>query len=306
MLSPDQLVALPKPNCAPVHPALYDSTVISKSVKAIVLPVRPTLYSAQSLAAFLRRKTVATLPELARALGGASHVTVARKLKQLGHLSSYSHRGKYYALPESARFDSLGLWCHDNRVRFSSHGSLRATALALVASSETGFRPAELDALLGVRTINTLALLTRNHKLSRVRLNRRTLYCSPDPDRQRLQVSARRIQEAGQPFPAPPDPHLVKAPAAAAIALFCSLLNEKQRRLFGGLVSLLCGHGGDLRAAALLDLHRSTVSRGRHELTSGDIETRRVRRPGAGRKPLQEKALDDRAAAATGPPRNCR
>lgn len=252
--------------------------------------MRPTIYSADTLADILRRKTVATLPELASALGGASPATVARKLKQLGHLSSYSHSGRFYALPESARFDSLGLWCHDNRVRFSSHGTLRATALALVGDSAAGFRPAELDSLLGVRTIDTLALLARNAKLARVRLHGRTLYCSADLARRQLQTAARRVQEAGQPFPAPPEPHLVEAPVAAAIALFCSLLNEKQRRLFAGLVSLLCGHGGDLRAAALLGLHRSTVSKGRHELASGDIDTHRVRRKGAGRKPLQKKS----------------
>ncbi len=124
-----------------------------------------------------------------------------------------------------------------------------------------------------------------------MRLRGRTLYCSADPARQQLQIAARRIQEAGQPFPPPPEPQLVEASVAAAIALFCSLLNEKQRRLFAGLVSLLCGHGGDLRAAALLGLHRSTVSRGRHELASGDVDTDRVRRKGAGRKPLQKKPL---------------
>ena len=78
---------------------------------------------------------------------------------------------------------------------------------------------------------------------------------------------------------------------AAAIAVFCSVLNEKQRRLFAGLASLLCGRGGDRRAAALLGLHRKTVAKGRRQLTTGDVEADRVRKRDGGRKPLQENTL---------------
>lgn len=251
--------------------------------------MRPPSFSSETIADFLRRETVATLPQLSAALGNASVSTVARKLKSLGYISSYSHRRSFYALRESARFDSLGLWSH-RQIRFSAHGTLRATAQALVDSSQLGFRPAELDDLLGVRTIDTLALLVRKGQLARVRYRGRSLYCSADPVRQQRQVDARRIQRADPTtFPAPPDPARTNSALAAAIALFCSVLDEKQRRLFAGLASLLCGRGGDRRSAALLGLHRKTVAKGRRQLATGDVEPERVRKPGGGRKSLQKK-----------------
>src|SRR5271156_818258 len=42
-----------------------------------------------------------------------ANLTVFRKLKPLDYLTSYTHRGRYYALRESARFDDDGLWSHD-------------------------------------------------------------------------------------------------------------------------------------------------------------------------------------------------
>ena len=75
----------------------------------------------------------------------------------------------------------------------------------------------------------------------------------------------------------------------AAIVLFCSLLDERQRRLYAGLEALKLGHGGDRRVADLLGLDPGTVARGRKQLLAGDVERQRVRRPGGGRPPLEKK-----------------
>ena len=52
----------------------------------------------------------------------------------------------------------------------------------------------------------------------------------------------------------------------AAIVLFFSVLDEKQRRLYAGLEALKTGRGGDARIAELLGLDGGTVARGRREL----------------------------------------
>ena len=75
----------------------------------------------------------------------------------------------------------------------------------------------------------------------------------------------------------------------AAIVLFFSLLDEKQRRLYAGLEALKTGRGGDARIAELLGLDAGTVARGRHELLAQDIEVERVRKAGAGRKAVEKK-----------------
>jgi hypothetical protein len=73
--------------------------------------MRPLTFHAQALRKHLRRHKIATLPELKSALGTAADLTVFRKLKLLDYLSSYTHRGRYYALRETVRFDDAGLWC---------------------------------------------------------------------------------------------------------------------------------------------------------------------------------------------------
>ena len=247
--------------------------------------MRPVTFTADRLAEALHGMTIATLPDLCAVLGNCSASTVKRKLKQLDYLSSYSHRGRFYALRARAHFDAHGLWFH-NGIRFSSHGTLRTSARTLVEASPLGYRAVELDGVLQVRTIDALAHLVRSGDLARVRIQGRSVYCSADPKRQQHQVAARRIQHAGSAvLLSPPDPTQTDSALSAAIALFCSVLNEKQRRLFAGLISLWGGYGGDQHAASVLGLHRKTVRKGRLELTSGELEVNRIRKPGGGRKP---------------------
>ena len=75
----------------------------------------------------------------------------------------------------------------------------------------------------------------------------------------------------------------------AAIVLFYSLLDERQRRLYAGLEAMKVGHGGDAQVAELLGIDPGTVARGRQELLAGDVPPGRVRRPGGGR-PSTKKA----------------
>jgi hypothetical protein len=54
--------------------------------------------------------------------------------------------------------------------------------------------------------------------------------------------------------------------AKAIVVLFCSLLDERQRRLYAELESLKLGQGGDAYIASLLGMDSHTVARGRQEL----------------------------------------
>ena len=247
--------------------------------------MRPVTFCAATLAVALERLGVATMPQLVDALGSPSRGTVFRKLRELDILSSYSHSGQYYTLRASADFNAHGLWAHGT-IRFSTHGTLRATVAALTASAPRGWRAGELDELVGVNARGALRYLVQDGQLTCVKIDGRSLYCATDPARQRQQIAARRT--AGQTVTlAEP---LAEPPARLAVAAdrFVGLLDERQRRLFAGLLSLLCGHGGDKRAAAWLGSHPKTVSKGRRELARGPVALPHghVRRPGGGRKPL--------------------
>ena len=249
--------------------------------------MRPIVFSSKSIAELLLNQTIATMPELASALGNCSSSTVSRKLNQIDYLTSYSHSGKYYALRECADFDDHGLWFF-NGICFSRYGTLRCTVQHLVKSSLFGYSPAELDEVLKVRTIDVLTSLVKNDKLSRARFQGRTVYYAGESERQHVQIEARRIQQSGMPIPVFNETN----PAiAASVALFKNLLNEKQKRLFAGLISLFWGYGGDKHVAKWLGMNRKTVRRGRKELNVGDVDPNRVRKKGGGRHSLQKKTL---------------
>jgi len=72
-------------------------------------------------------------------------------------------------------------------------------------------------------------------------------------------------------------------------ALFYSLLDEQQRRLYAGLESLAWGHGGEQRMAQFFGVDADTVARGQAELLSGQVLRGRVRRAGGGRPAVEKK-----------------
>ena len=224
------------------------------------------------------------------ALGArVSRRTAFRKLKDLHARTSYSHRGGYYTLDELADFDEHGLWAFAD-VRFSRAGTLVATAEAFVNHAEAGHFVDELDNRLGVGTQDALRKLVGDGRLTRHKLAGQFLYCATDHAQETHQLRARRLLMAtpglGRPLP---DADLMPEELRAAIVLFASLLDERQRRLFAGLESLKCGWGGDRRIASLLGIDPSTVATGRRQLVERDVEVDRVRRAGGGRPPTEKK-----------------
>ena len=249
---------------------------------------RKPQYSSEDLAKFFKRKKIATMDELKRALGTQVDVTVFRKLKALGYLSSYSDRGRYYTLDRIARFDERGLWAYRG-VHFSKQGTLRRTAEAFVNLSEAGYFADELECVLQVRVKDPLRELSRRGRLSRERVTGRYLYCSSNDRIRTQQLQVRRLHEEQRSLGPPLGEAVSSDEVRAAVVLFFSLLDEQQRRLYAGLESLKWGHGGDRQVARLLALDVATIAKGRHDLLAGDVLSDRIRKPGGGRKPLEKK-----------------
>jgi hypothetical protein len=251
--------------------------------------MRPTEFSATFLVELLRGQKIATLPELMAAMGANSRRTVFRKLKELHYRTSYSHRGRYYTLDELAEFDGRGLWAYKD-VCFSVHGTLLSTAAVMVENAEYGYFVEELDNLLNVGTKDALRKLVRDSRLTRKEVAGRFLYCSTNTSRRRQQLLGRRALLAEPSVAGPlPDADIMPEELRAAIVLFFSLLDEKQRRLYAGLEALKTGHGGDVYMAELLGLNPGTVARGRRELLTQDVDVDRIRKTGGGRKPAEKK-----------------
>ena len=251
--------------------------------------VRPEQYHAKDIADLLAKSRIATTDDLKRALGTPADATVFRKLQALGCRSSYSHAGRYYTLDEIAEYDAWGLWGYRS-VWFSRRGTLLDTAAALVEASDVGFYASELQDVLHVVVKDALAKLVREKRVAREKRAGRYLYLAAQGSQRRRQRAARRVRESTSP-PGGALPHVEVLPdeLKAAIVLFYSLLDERQRRLYAGLESLKMGHGGDRTMAALLGLDVGTVARGRRELLHEDVEAGRVRRRGGGRPKVEKK-----------------
>lgn len=244
---------------------------------------------AQQLRQLLLEQKIATMPELKAALGTDIDLTVFRKLRELSYHSSYSHRGRFYTLDEIARFDEFGLWSF-RAVWFSEHGTLLRTCEILVNEAEAGYATDELENLLHVGVKDPLRKLAREARIFREKLGGRFVHFAADRSTRREQLRARHVWDA-QPQERALGAGLRVIPdeLQAAIILFFSILDERQRRLYAGLESMKLGHGGDRRIADLLGLDPGTVALGRKQLLSQDVERERIRRHGGGRQPVEKK-----------------
>lgn len=162
----------------------------------------------RTLEKLFRRRPVVPLHALQRALGRSTR-TVFRVLDRLGYLSSYSHAGAYYTLRAIPQFDAHGLWFH-GEVRFSKHGTLRATVVVLVCEAPAGYQHEELEAILGLRVHDTLRSLVEARALGRERVAAVYVYLAPDAERAAAQLEARRRLAQ-----APPPRVAAAAPPAA-------------------------------------------------------------------------------------------
>jgi hypothetical protein len=245
-------------------------------------------FPAETVRKVLLRNKIADLAQIKEALGCNVDVTVFRKLHELDHITSYSHRGRYYALREIARFDAEGLWSHHS-IWFSRYGTLLNTAENFVNQSSAGYFAEELAKSLHVEVHDALLELIRQERISRQQASGLYLYTSANPDVRRTQLLARR---ATQEIPVLADFSKLEVSShelQAAIVLFYSLLDEQQRRLYAGLESIRLGRGGDTQLADFLGIDSHTVARGRQQLLDQDVAIGRMRKDGAGRKPVEKK-----------------
>jgi len=236
----------------------------------------------------LKHLKIATLDQLKKELGTSSTMTVFRKLKSLEYLSSYSHRGKYYTLNSNAEFNETGLWSF-NSIWFSKYGNLIETTKEFIDQSKAGFSASELARILNVEVKHPLLQLFKKNRVYREKISSNFVYFTFHPEKRKQQITLRKHSDTYAGFDLSYEIDVFHDDLKAAIILFYSLLNEKQRRLYAGLESFKLGHGGDKKIGKFLGLSSHTIAKGRTELLGGHIQTQGVRKKGGGRKPVEKK-----------------
>jgi hypothetical protein len=234
----------------------------------------------------LNDKIIMTIEELKTTLRTQNRMTVFRKLSTLGYISSYSHSGKYYSLKRLARYNKYGIWSYKSAL-FSKNGTLKKTIEYLVGRSTQGYTASELSKIVKVKVEDALLELVKNKIIIRKKISGIYIYFTTVSNLSKKQELTRidKIQYPDEEM----KPDILMNELKAALIIFFSTLNEKQRRLYAGYESLKIGHGGDKRISELLNLDQKTVARGRQELLGGKVNLDNIRKSGGGRKPIKKK-----------------
>lgn len=160
----------------------------------------PLEKSNKALMKFFRKRYIADLDNLFNVLETKSRMSVFRRLKRIGYITSYTHAGRYYTLKEIPAFDPWGLWFY-NDIGFSQAGTLKDTVTKIVLSSDNGMTPKELLHLLKIgipNTLhNTLHGLVKSNTLNRHRLESLCLYTSVNPNKEQKQIKNRQEKQKG-------------------------------------------------------------------------------------------------------------
>lgn len=125
-----------------------------------------------------KRQKAMLLDELAQ-LMNCSAITVRRRLKKWNSISSYNKNGRYYTLPEIAKFNDHGLWNYRG-IGFSKNGNLIQTIMHLVRISPAGLYGENISDLLHLDSYSILARIMKRSSLRRKKILGKFIYFSSD------------------------------------------------------------------------------------------------------------------------------
>lgn len=153
--------------------------------------------SLDAIRALFCKKKVLNMSQICSVLKTSSRTTGFRYLRELHHITCYTHNGKYYTLPEITKFGPNGFWYFGD-IGFSVHGTLIDTLHHVITQSEAGKSSSELEKHCGAKVQTALRTLLQSQKIARVKPVNRHLYVSADPDvsdrqiRKRIEVGPRQ------------------------------------------------------------------------------------------------------------------
>ncbi len=156
----------------------------------------------KNIVAFFQKRKALTIAEL-KEFFQLSQRTIERRLKQWKTYRSYNHNGCYYVLPEIPEFNSEGIWKY-KEMRFSKHGGLRSSIIALVEQSSSGLSAKDLSESFGGSLLQILSSFKEHSELLREREAGRYICFSSNPmvyAAQKQRQSERRQSQAKEHLP---------------------------------------------------------------------------------------------------------
>jgi len=106
--------------------------------------------------------------------------TAHRRMKAWNVHTSINQNGRYYALPDTPKFNSSGLWKYRN-ILFSKHGTLKQTIIQVIRQSHHGLTSQEITDQIGLPHIRSLlSHLRKSSEIRREKHHGRYIYFAGD------------------------------------------------------------------------------------------------------------------------------
>lgn len=195
-----------------------------------------------------KNKKITTVNQLAGWLS-CSVVAARRRLKSWKTITSYNLNGRYYTLPEVARFNELGLWQYQGAF-FSKHGNLKQTLIHLVTHSAQGLSGSELGETLGLQPRSFLSHFRDHPAIYREHLMGRWVWFSADHKSREQQVQTRLSEGDIRASPLPSNSEavmilvdLIKHPNSRVEEIARRLMSKQTHINGATILQLLDSHG---------------------------------------------------------------
>lgn len=195
-----------------------------------------------------RIKKVMTVNQLVDLMGN-SIPTIRRRLREWNTYTSYNQNGRYYALPDTPRFDEHGLWRY-RHVCFSKYGNLKQTVIHLINQSGAGLSASELGEILGLPPRSFISHFQQHPGFRREKHHGIFIYMSSDQRVFTRQKNGRQVLDAQNYTPAEAIAILVekiKTPDAPP-EIICKRLQKRRFKITPDIVeTLFAAHGLTLK-----------------------------------------------------------
>ena len=90
--------------------------------------------------------------------------TLRRRIKDKIVIRSYNHNGKFYTMPNLAKFNTYGIWTNPV-ANFSMYGNLYETIVFLIDKSSAGYSPGEISIILKIKPYDSLSKLLKQQRI---------------------------------------------------------------------------------------------------------------------------------------------
>ena len=151
--------------------------------------------------------------------------TLRRRIKDKIVIRSYNHNGKFYTMPNLAKFNTYGIWTNPV-ANFSMYGNLYETIVFLIDKSSAGYSPGEISIILKIKPYDSLSKLLKQQRIRKTKVSTRIIYFSNKED-----IYLKQLSERNDKIESPNKVHLLEKDVIISVLAEIILTNSLDIKL---------------------------------------------------------------------------